>query len=183
MERAEDMTTRMKAGLGVALILALLKFGLIPVYEWQNQTCRNIEVLRKKVLQKEALKGNEKRLNALLLKADKAYGETARFYYQDFPNVQSLQLKLQKETERLLSSLDIKTETSDWLYPSKGAIVQAPIKIMFKASPEQIMRFLSAIEGSGHFLSVDQLKITSQQGRATLIARFDISAYGVKGKE
>jgi len=177
------MTTRMKAGLGVALILALLKFGLIPLYGWQSRTCRNIEVLKKRVSQKEALRGSEKRLNALLLKAEKAYRESARFYYRDFPNVQSLQLKLQKETERLLSSLKIKTESSDWLYPSEGAIAQAPIKIMFEASPEQIMRFLSAIEGGGHFLSVDRLEITSQQGRAALVARFDISAYGVKGKE
>ena len=69
------MTTRMKAGVAVALFLTLLKFGLIPLYEWQDRICQNVEVLKKGVAREKSLIGNEKRLNALLQKARNAYGD------------------------------------------------------------------------------------------------------------
>ena len=177
------MTARVKVCLSVALLLAILKFGVAPYYEWRGRAVEEIGVLKKSVARKKALVGNEQRVEKLVSQAKSAYGETARLYYQGFSDAQSLQLMLQKEMERLSSSSGVKILSTNWLHPSEGKIVQAPVKIRCQATPARIMKFISSIENAGHFLSVDILKILSSGRDPFVKVEIDISAYGFKDKD
>ena len=175
----DKISWRIKAGLALVICFVLAKLVLAPLYEWQDKTIQRIKVFQRSVAQKKALIGNETRLNAVLQKAESSFKETAKFYYRDFSDTQSLQLMLQKEMERLSASCGVKIKSSDWLYPSEGYIVQAPIKIRCEAAPQQIIKFIHAIENGRHFFSVDRLKMTSRSKSSTLSAELDVSAYGV----
>lgn len=174
------MSWRAKAGLAVALCLVLTKFSLVPLHEWQDETIQRIKVFQKVVAQKKALIGNESSINTVLKNAESSFKDVARFYYRDFSDTQSLQLMLQKEMERLSTSCGVKIKSSDWLYPSEGYIVQAPIKIRCEAEPQQIIKFIYAIENGERFFSVDRLKMTSRGKSSTLSVELDVSAYGIK---
>ena len=173
-----DISWRIKAGLAVVICLVLAKFVLAPLYEWQDKTIQRIKVFQRAVAQKKALIGNESSLNTVLQKSESSFKEAAKFYYRDFSDTQSLQLMLQKEMERLSASCGVKIKSSDWLYPSEGYIVQAPIKIRCEAAPHQVIKFIHAIENGKRFFSVDRLKITSRGKSSTLSAELDVSAYG-----
>ncbi|NIA11249.1 MAG: hypothetical protein GWP10_16385 [Nitrospiraceae bacterium] len=170
---------QIKAGLVTVLCLVLIKFLLVPLYEWQDETIQRIKVLQKVVVQKKALVGNESRLNTLLQKEESSFKEISKFYYHNFSDAQALQLKLQKKMERLSASCEVKIKSTDWLYPSEGHIVQAPIKIRCEAVPNQIIKFIHAIESSRHFFSIDRLKIISRAKSSVIYVELDVSAYGV----
>lgn len=169
-----------KAGLFAAICLAIIKFVLSPFGEWQDRTIQEIKVLQKAVAVKKALLNNKSRLKAALQKAESCFEETSKLYYHDFSDAQALQLILQKEMERLAVSCKVKIKSSNWLYPSENYVVQAPVKIQCEAEPEQIIKFLYAIESSRYFFSVDRLKTVSRVKASTLIAELDVSAYGIK---
>jgi hypothetical protein len=174
-----SISWRLKAGLTTAFLLILIRFGLIPIYDWQDKTIQRIKVVQQAVAKKRALMGNEDKIDALLMKTESSFEDTLKYYYQDFSDTQALQLTFQKEIEELASSQGVKTGRKDWLEPSEGEVVQVPIKIVCEAEPQKIMAFLSSIENADRFFSVDRLKIISQGRSSTIKAEIDVSGYGV----
>lgn len=174
------MTWQLKAGLVVAALLTILKFGLVPLYEWRGETLQRIKSLKESVAVKKALMGKKSGSHALLDKAKSSYEEILKSYYQDFTDPQSLQLILQKEMERLSSSSNVKIKSTEWLYPSKEDVVQAPIKIICEAPVDNIIRLIAAVETHEKFLSMDRLRIIARPAATLVMAEIGISAYGIK---
>jgi len=177
----DKLSWRIKIGLIIVFVLVLVKFILVPLSGWQDLTRQRIKILQRSIAQKKSLIGNEARINELLKKAEFSYKETIKFYFTNFSDTQSLQLILQKEMERLSVSSGVKIKNTDWPYPLKNEIVKAPIRIKCEAAPDQMIRFVRAIEQAPHFFSIDQLKMISKQKSSTITAEFDISAYGTPG--
>jgi len=142
----QRMTWQVKAGLAVAALLVLTKFGLVPLYEWRNETLQRIKSLKESVAVKKALVGKKSEYQPLLNKAKTSCETVLQFYYHDFPDPQALQLRLQKEMERLSSSCNVKIKSTEWLYPAKGNVVQAPIKLICEAPINDIVRLIGAVE-------------------------------------
>ena len=124
-----NVSWRLKAGLAVVLLLVLVRFVLFPLFDWQDETIQKVQILQKAVAQKKALSGNEKEINDLLEQARSSFENTAKLFVKDFSDAQSLQLVMQKEVERLAAASGVQIKRTNWLYPSEGEIVQAPIKI------------------------------------------------------
>lgn len=173
---------RLKAGLIIVLLLALVKFGLVPFYEWHDMTMQKIKVLQKNVGRKKALIGKEKEVNDLFIKAETSFKQAASFYVRGFSAAQSLQLALQKQVEALSSTFNIAIKSTDWLSPSEGEIVQAPIEVDCEAPPNQLVKFIAAIETGKLFISIDRLIINAGRnpGKSLVKATLDISAYGIR---
>ena len=176
------MTWQLKGGLAVAALLAILKFGLAPLYDWRGETLQRIESLKESVVVKKTLIGKKSGFKVLFVKAKSAYDEVLGAYYQAFTDPQSLQLILQKEMERLASACNVKIASTDWLYASKEDVVQAPIKLICTGSVDDIIRLIAAVEAGKKFVSIDRLQITSRSGAELVKAEIDISAYGVKAE-
>lgn len=174
------MTWQLKAGLTVVALLAILKFGLVPLYEWRGETLQRIKSLKESVAVKKALMGRKSGFHVLLDEAKSSYEEVLQSYYQDFTDPQSLQLKLQKEVERLSSSCNVKIKSTEWLYSSKEDVVRAPIKLICEAPINDIMRLIAAVETDKKFLSIDRLQIISRPTAILVLAEIGISAYGIK---
>ncbi len=170
----------MKVGVTLALILVLVKFALVPLYAWQDETLDMIQVQQKGLAQKKALIGNEQKIDELLKRSESALGELLKYYYQNFSDPQSLQLLLQKEMEQLSVASEVKIDSKDWLPPSAGDITKAPIKIRCEGIPASLFGFISAIENADHFFTVDRLTLTSRGKSSMIQADMDISAYGVQ---
>lgn len=174
------MTWRLKAGLAAAVFLAILKFGLSPLYEWRGEALQRIESLKESVAVKKTLIGKKSGFQALLGKAKLSHDEVLQSYYRDFTDPQSLQLILQKEMERLSSSCNVKITSTDWLYASREDVVQAPIKLICTGSVDDIIRLIAAVETDKKFLSIDRLQIISRPSAVLVRAEMGVSAYGIK---
>ena len=177
------LPTRVKAGIVIAICLITVRFVLFPIYDRQQALVEKVKILGRSVEKKKVLFGNEKKINALLKEAQSSFKKAMKFYYTDFSDPQALQLILQKKIEAISAACGVKIKSTDWLYPSKGYIIQAPIRIRCEAPPVQLIDFIKAIEGSDRFFSIDRLKILGNKKRVSLNAEFEISAYGVKNKD
>jgi len=178
----KNVSRRLKISLIVVLVLALIRFVFVPLSEWQDRTIERIQLLQTSVGQKRSLIGQEKAIGSLFEQATTNFGEVSQLFVKNFSDPQSLQLFLQKEMERLSTTNGVKINRTNWLPASAGEIVQAPIKLTCEATPENLMKFLAAIETAKYFFSVDILKITSSESSATLSVEVDVSAYGYKGE-
>lgn len=175
------MPWRVKAGIIAIICIALVRFILLPLYEWQNVAKQRIMVFKRAVAQKKAMIGSESRLDSMLQRAEALQKAAAQFFYQDFAESQSLQLTMQKEIERSAATIGIKINSTDWLPISEGSIVQIPIKIRCEATPDQILKFLQDMESGKRFFSVDRFRLSRRSPSDSLLtAELDVSAYGVR---
>jgi Tfp pilus assembly protein PilO len=174
------LSWRIKAGMIVILSLFLMRFGLVPLYEWQGEIKQRIMVFKRAVAQKKAMIGSERRMDSLLQRAESRQKAVAQFFYQGYAESQTIQLAMQKEIERSAASIGVKINSTDWLPISEGDIVQVPIKIKCVATPDQILKFLQNMESGKRFFSVDRLSLSRRRRSAVLSAELDVSAYGVK---
>ena len=160
-------------------------FGADPVWPGpplrvEGETLQKIQSLKESMAVKKALVGKSAGLKGLLEDAKRTHGEALKFYFHDFTDPESLQLKLQKEMEKLSASFNVKIVSTEWLYPSKEDVVQAPIKIVCEAPIDSIIRLIAAIETDKKFLSIDRLQISSRPAAVFVWAEMGISAYGIK---
>jgi len=169
---------RLKAGLAAVLVVCVVRFGLVPLFQWRDAAMDRIKVLQGAVGRKKALIANEGRLKELLQQAESSFNEAAQWLHVDFPDPQSLQLRLQQEIETLASTIGINIATTTWLHPSAGDIVQAPVKVRCEGTPEQLMQFIQGIETGERFLTIDRLVLSAPGRTATVTAELDVSAYG-----
>lgn len=171
------LSPRARAGILLICGLVLFRYGLIPFYHWRAETVQEIKMLQHSVARKKAMVGREKQIALELKQAESAFTEAAKFYYRDFTDTRALQLKLQKELERLSQTCGVKIKSSDWLYPTEGYIVQVPIKIECDAATPRIIKFIHALESAGHFFTIDQLDMIARHRTSTLNVRMVVSAY------
>ena len=177
------LPARIRIGIAIAICLVSVRFVLFPLYDWQQATVEKVKILGGSVERKKALIGNEKKIDALLRKARSSLKKAVKFYYTGFSDPQALQLVLQKKIEAVSAACGVKIKSTNWLPPSGGYIVQAPIKIRCEASPLRIIHFIKTIEGSDRFFAINRLRIIGDEKRGSLNAEFEISAYGVKTKD
>lgn len=175
----KGVSIRIKIGIAIAVCLVVMRFVLFPFYDWQQATVEKVNILGRSVEKKKALIGNEKKIDALLQEAQSSFKKAMKFYYTDFSDPQALQLVLQKKIEAVSTACGVKIKSTNWLYPSGGYIVQAPIKIRCEAPPLQIIHFIKAIEGNDRFFSINRVNIIGNGTRGSLNAEFEISAFGV----
>ncbi len=183
--RSGNLNWRVKAGLMVSLCLVIVRFGLVPLYEWQDQALERIKALQRTVSKKKALAGNERKIEAELQRARSFFNKVLKFYYSDFADPHALQLVLQKKIEAISARCGVNIKSTDWLYPTGDDVVQAPIKVRCDGQPLALLNFIKSIEEDDHFLSIDRINITANRRQGTLLAEFDISAFGtmIKKKE
>ncbi len=60
------MRWQLKAGLTVAALLALIRFGLVPLYDWREETLQKVQALKQSIAVKKALVGKKTDLQGLL---------------------------------------------------------------------------------------------------------------------
>lgn len=179
---SDKSSLRIRLGLAIALGLVIIKFGILPFLSWKCDTIDEIKLLKKSVAHKQAFAGSESKVNEALQNVKDSFEQAVGFYYNDFSDVRSIQLKLQKDIEKIPLSTGVNIKNTNWLYPSGENVVQVPIKIMMDTTLDGLVAFIKAIENDNKFLSVDNLKITSRQNSSVLSVMLEVSAHGIVGK-
>ena len=176
------LTWQLKTGLIVAACLILIKFGLIPLYDWRSQIMLDISRFREAIAVKKTLVGKRDRLQGTLQEAKTAHETVTKFYHKGFSDPESLQLALQKEIEAISSTAGLSIRSKEWLPSSSGELVQVPIRLMCQAPIDDIIRFIAAVETYERFLTIDRLRIFCRPNKDTVSAEFNISAYGIRDR-
>ncbi len=152
-----------KAGLlSIMAALFVVKFVLVPVLEWQNDTLANISALEKrlykinKVLadEKESA-GNNTLLNAELQKIDQIF-----IPYQSEAN---LKLTQQKKIEDLIKEYNINLSNIGWQTITdipELSIKRYSLQVVFAGKAESAVNFINRIESQPYFIGLSEITLT-----------------------
>lgn len=175
-----NITWKVKAGLMVAAILALIQFVWVPFDEWQTAELDQLESLIRNIQKKKALVGQDQMLSDALKNGKNALQGTMKYYYSDISDAQALQLALQKDIERISAAHRVKINNTEWQFAVESGLIQAPIKVTCEGEPADILRFIHAIESGDRFIAVNTIRLlmAGKTSRIGMVA--DISAFGLK---
>jgi Tfp pilus assembly protein PilO len=172
-----------RQGLAVVLGLVIIKFAVLPFFSWKGDTVDEITLLKRSIAHKKAFAGSEPSINKDLQNMKGAFEQAAAFYYSDFSDIRSIQLKLQKDIEKISLSAGVNVKNTDWIHPSGETIISVPIKIMMETNIDRLVKFIKAIESHNKFLSIDNVKINSMQNSPLLRVMLEVWAYAFQGQE
>ncbi|MBN1227271.1 MAG: type 4a pilus biogenesis protein PilO [Deltaproteobacteria bacterium] len=172
-----------RQGLAVVLGLVIIKFAVLPFFSWKGDAVDEITLLKRSIAHKKAFVGSEPRINKDLQNMKDAFEQAASFYYSDFSDIRSIQLKLQKDIENVSLSAGVNVKNTDWIHPSGETIISVPIKIMMETDIDRLVKFIKAIESHNKFLSIDNVKINSAQNSLLLSVMLEVWAYAFQGQK
>ena len=175
----KNTNTNIRIGIVLVVVLAIVKFGYVPLSQFQEQTIERITVLQQAIARKKALVGHEHDLDQLVEQAKSAYESVARIYAQNFANAQALQLGLQTRVEKKAAELSVQIKSTDWLYASEGVPVKAALRLKCEGAPSDLLKLIIALESNPPFVTIDRLALDLRPGATIAKLTLDIVAYGL----
>ncbi|NQZ05996.1 MAG: hypothetical protein HRT35_02450 [Algicola sp.] len=108
-----ELTSNVKLMGAAALLLALIKFGLLPIVQWQNNTIDEIYQIERRNAKAEYLLGSQEQIMMKLVELDSSFKEKAEIYpnYTDQP---SFRLETQIMFEMLLKQQNLSQNQFFW---------------------------------------------------------------------
>lgn len=152
--------------LSVIAFLALLRFLVVPIFEWQDETLAKTQQLQKKIDKSLVYINNATKLEAYNVDLSNALAvrNQAREVYSD---VGRYQLAKQRQLESLFQQYDIRIKTSNWLEPIKTA---------------QSVTLQYSFQFSGKLKNLIPLHLAlSKLGRDILVTRISMNVSGQRG--
>ncbi|MEI7590130.1 MAG: GspMb/PilO family protein [Deltaproteobacteria bacterium] len=177
-----QLSLKYKIAVGCVVMLLMIQYGLVPIYEWKTSALEHIQKLNRSLSRKKDLLNHVDDIQDRWQKAMKQLQETERYYQSGFADTQALQLGLQKKIEKICAEAKVNVLNMDWLPVSEGDVIQAPVKLRIEAIPHLLFKILYELENDVFFYSIDIMRITARPNSETLTVELDISAYGVKNK-
>lgn len=161
--------------LAVLAVLLLIRFGLLPLYDWQQQERTSLESL----MQRQA------KVNQLMTQFDNAdeqqqllqayQQELARYIPQVSPP--EYRVQLQQEMQQILSDAGAQLELFDWLTETAVAdstVQRVHVQLRFKGKPAAVAAVQTRLEMMPH-VRLDNLKASWSES-LNIASEVDINA-------
>lgn len=139
-----------KYALSFILLLVLLKFVLLPWYEWQNSLSASNKLLSSKVEKSELLIENAEQIKTAIDSQGSQLKELASFFYNSDSNDQ-VKLEIQKQLENQLKVFELQKNSIGWQntyrypeYPVKKHL----LSVSFSGDTYQAIQFLLMLSKS-----------------------------------
>lgn len=108
-----EQNTKLKFLLFFVVVLAGIKFGLLPVVQWQGETMEEISAIERRNAKAEALLSNQQQLFMNLANKDKAYKALAS-QFSSFADSSSFRLETRIMFDQILKMDKLNTKRFFW---------------------------------------------------------------------
>ncbi len=178
-----QLSLKYKLAVAGFLLLLVVQYGLLPLYEWRDAVVVHVQKLNRSVARKKDLLSHTDEIRKTWQSAESQIKEVEKYYQSGYADNRALQLGLQKKLEKICSEAGAKIMNMDWLSVSEGDVTQAPLKVRMEVVPDRLYKILYDIENDPFFYSVDIMRITARPTSEPLIVEMDISSYGIPKKK
>jgi len=179
----QQISPRLRLGLGAIVAMLIIQYGLLPLLDWQQQRAKRVISLQETISRKKGLIGQEENITTLYEQYQTLRDGLAGRFEADIKDPQTLQLKLQKLIESLSVTLGVKIQNVDWMPVTKTGVVRGPVKFRLETTPELFINLINAIETKSEFLTIDTIRINARPQSLTITVELEISAYGLYARK
>jgi len=169
-----------RVGMILILVLCAFKFAVFPLNRWNQENMDQIFLLKKSISQKKNILNHGKDIEVNLKKILNSLEQASNLFWHDFTDSGDLLLKTQKMLEKTAQELGIKIKSLQWGTPSGENIVRAPVDLQISAPTSNILRFISEIESSDKFYTIDNMRLICRSRFPEIQVNMTVSAYGMK---
>ncbi|ASI97588.1 GspMb/PilO family protein [Vibrio rotiferianus] len=135
-----------RALLGIVGILMLLRFGLVPLLEWQNEKWQQISSLNQRLEKSEALIERTEFIAKLETKLE-AQVEKQQAQFVSGRTDDAIQLQQQKKIESLIKQHDLKMANTRWLGSvPQGNYTEYRLEVGLNGKISDFIGFLQSLE-------------------------------------
>lgn len=162
----------------VVLILATIRFVLLPVLEWQAQKREQLQVTSQQLERAIRLKNSAPEQESQLAKLQQLTSTALSLYPNANQNTQ-FRLNIQQQLEQQLTGQGLEVNLFDWLAQQtelNGSIERYQIRMVLQGQPQQIMAAYMHVLINKPWLKVQDIQLRNIMGshQPTTTATIDL---------
>lgn len=143
--------------LGILAVLALIRFALLPVVEWQNSQVNELERSKTQLakgLQLLEQKSELQEIEGRLLERNRVLSSKLLF---NEPNANRMQLTIQKQLDELMAKHNLEARNTNWLTPLPlGQTEEHRLELSLSGKVEDFINFTLEVENESPRLAIVQ---------------------------
>ena len=155
---------RIRLGLVLIALFALLRFALLPLLAWQEETRNQIVLLERYQARSHHLTEHRVTTEARLAEYQQALDSLAERYPQE-NDPRQLQLHAQRQLEELATRHQLKLQRSDWGVASRDTLLSAPLRLRLEGHLDGLYQWLLALDNTSRLYTVSGLDLQPARGR------------------
>jgi len=175
----KHISPKLRIILLLLICVAGVRFLLMPLYDWQEQTQTRISVLQKSILRLDGLEKNRQQLEATYNEVGERLKNMEEYFQADITTPESLQLKAQQILEQMVAESGISSQGMNWSYVNVGQLlIRTPLRITFQSTVDQFYDFMYRVETYPQLFTIDSLQVTKFKNDK-VSGVMDITAYAL----
>lgn len=145
-------------------VLLLIKLILMPWFAWQNKQVQQIGSIEKQLQKGLQLVGEQQTLTDNIATLQSAYRTNSALVASAEKNLLDYQLKIQKDIEKLMATLELSSRSVSWLSPVLvGELEEHRMEISLSGSLKNYIQFMIDIEQIQPKLTIDEFRSNISQ--------------------
>lgn len=142
-----DMTQKQKWLISALLLLAAMKFAVLPWMQWQEEKAANVSLLSAQLSKGWALLEHQAALQQRLQKLQESEQQLlSQVVYRDDSST-AFQLRLQKQLDELMAKHNLSVRNSNWLSPvQRGTMQEHRLEMGLSGELKQLLAFMADVE-------------------------------------
>lgn len=135
---------------GAIAILLLLKFLLVPLFDWQNQQLSNITNLQKRVSKSQNVITNQSQISQSQQRIT-AQLKAINSLFIDYKNDAEFKLAMQQQIEQRLASNQLQINNSSWLPTiavANDQLMRHQLRLNIKGTLLNVKNFITVLESA-----------------------------------
>lgn len=175
-----------KLMLGVLGLLILIRFILIPVFDWQQEQINEINEKEQRLSKTDNIITRLPYVNAASDKLKKSNSKLQERYFNQ-PSLNTFKLQLQQKIEKLFSEHNLKVTNFNWVIEIPGEITQVRAKISFEGTTKDFAELQLNIAQLPKLLEIAQWTLHVKRMNANSLGKVKgdilITAYNIVSEQ
>lgn len=166
-------------------LLSILKFVIVPIFDWQNDALLNIGLLEKKQNKIERLISNQKQAVGDDVKLSEIVNKSEAVFFVQH-NESTFKLQQQKKIEDLLSKHNITASNFGWQATKEYVKISAKsyqLLINFSGQSYDVLALMLALETNPKLIGISdfnlRIKGQSKESMGMITGRFTLQLYAM----
>lgn len=157
----------------IVSILALVRWGIVPLNEYNQQLQERIGVKLTRLEKGRQILASKENVEKGLLEIEQLM-VAQQSSFPSMPSVEKGQLDVQRRVSGLAREYNVVIESAQWISIDEGSLVSGQLEVYFSGNVNDVVQWHLAIEQMGEWVSAERVDLntsnqrlrTKQQGTA-----------------
>ncbi|MDO6426501.1 hypothetical protein Q4489_05720 [Thalassotalea sp. 1_MG-2023] len=142
----------------IVALLAVIRFVIVPIFEWQEEKIDDIDAKITRLDKAENVINRQAKLTTLLSDVQQSNEETEVLYH-NFTSTNAMKLSLQQQVEKIFSQHSVKIKNFTWPNELPGNITELRAKVFFDGNTKDLAKLHLALSAQTKLFNIAEWTI------------------------